>query len=383
MDFAFRDELKELMQNSGRPCISIYMPTHRSGPEVQQNPIRLSNLLKDAEKRVIDFGLRAPEAREILREVSKVTEDSLFWRHQADGLAIFVSPQHFRMYRLPIHFDELVVVTDRFHLKPLLRLLNNNSHFYLLTLSQKEIKFFEATRYGINEIKLEGVPKSIDEALKYDDPQAKQRFHTRVRGSARTEDPLFRAHGVGRDDTKTDILRYFQKVDEGLHNYLKDERSPLVVAGVDYLLPLYREANSYPHMIEEGIAGSPDGLREDELHEKAWLLVESIFRKDQENAAARYMELAGTGLASQDIEEIVPAAMQGRVEAIFVPSGLRKWGTYDPERNLVEVHQEMQNGDEDLYDLAAIQTFLNGGSVFPVESGKVPGTGNVSAIFRY
>jgi len=52
-----------------------------------------------------------------------------------------ISPEVFLYYRLPIEFQELVVVSDQFHLKPLLYLINNDGRFYLLALSQNDVRF--------------------------------------------------------------------------------------------------------------------------------------------------------------------------------------------------------------------------------------------------
>src|SRR5215216_4235962 len=45
-----REEIQNLLQNPGRPCVSIYMPTFRAGVETQQNPIRLKNLLRSVQE---------------------------------------------------------------------------------------------------------------------------------------------------------------------------------------------------------------------------------------------------------------------------------------------------------------------------------------------
>lgn len=62
MSILRRDELKALMQKRADSCVSIYLPTHRAMPDTQQDPIRLKNLLAEAEKRLIAAGLRSPEA---------------------------------------------------------------------------------------------------------------------------------------------------------------------------------------------------------------------------------------------------------------------------------------------------------------------------------
>jgi len=384
MNPEFREELKELVQKQGGPCVSIFMPTHRAGAEVQQNPIRLKNLLRESEQQLVALGTRQTDARELLSKAQGLLADGYFWRQQADGLAVFIAPDVFRTYSLPIHFDELSVVTDRFHLKPLLRVLAEDDRFLVLALSQKELRVFECTRFGVSLVELESVPKSIDEALKYDDPQRQLQFHTGTQGrGGGKRAAMFHGQGVGVDDNKSNIWRYCLMINDGLHKLLRDEHAPLVLAGVDYLLPIYREANGYPHLLETCITGNPDVLSADELHSKAWEIVQPHFKQEQEEAMAKYSRLAGTGLASGDLREIVPAAYFGRVESVFLPVGKPIWGSFDPQKSEIDLHAEAQPGDQDLLDLVAIQTFTNGGAVYVVEPGQIANKQLAAAVFRY
>jgi hypothetical protein len=151
MTILTRDDLRTLIRKYDGLCVSIYMPTHRVGREVQQDPIRLKNLLGKAQDRMVAGGVRAPEARELLEPAEKLLHDGLFWQRQSDGLALFVSVEMFHHYRLPFDFEELVVVTDRFHIKPLLPLLSGDGRFYVLALSQSEVRLLQGTRYSVSK----------------------------------------------------------------------------------------------------------------------------------------------------------------------------------------------------------------------------------------
>jgi hypothetical protein len=369
-------------------CVSIYMPTHRAGRGIQQDPIRLKNLLGEAEDALTLSGLRTPEAQELLEPAEKLLQGSLFWQRQSDGLALFLSPGVFRYYRLPFDFDELVVVTDRFHIKPLLPLLSGDGRFYVLALSQNEVRLLQGTRYSVSEVALEGAPESLAEALRYEDPEKRFQFHTSTRtpGGKGERPAIFHGHGVASaDDPKDYIARYFHRVDEGLRDLLQGQQAPLVLAGVDYLHPIYKEANSYPCLLDEGIEGNPEELRAEELHERAWGIVHPLLLAAQKEAAAQYRQLvsAGSEQASNDLKEIVRAAYHGRVETLFVAVGLQQWGTFDPATNAVQLHREVKPGDEDLLDFAAVQTLLNSGTVYAADSEKVPDEALLAAVFRY
>jgi len=154
------DELKTLVENPQSPCVSLYMPMQKAGPEVRQNPIRFKNLIREAEEHLDAIGIYHKEAVEFLKSAHEL-DTTEFWENQDYGLAIFISPEVFRYYSLPMEFQELVVVTDQFHLKPLLHLINNDGRFYLLALSQDDVRFFEGTRYSVKEVEVENMPKSL------------------------------------------------------------------------------------------------------------------------------------------------------------------------------------------------------------------------------
>jgi hypothetical protein len=194
---------------------------------------------------------------------------------------------------------------------------------------------------------------------------------------------MFHGHGVGTDDTKDNILRYCQQIDRGLHEALKDEQTPLVFAGVDYLLSIYKEANTYPVLMDQGIEGNPEGLSEAELHERAWSVVQPYFEKEQQEALAQYRERIGTGKGSHDVKEIIPASSFGRVEVLFCAIGIQQWGRFDPDKGSIVLRDRKQPGDEDLFDFAAVQTLLHGGTVYGMEPEAMPDGAPLAALFRY
>ncbi|HDQ72576.1 MAG TPA: hypothetical protein ENN19_10835, partial [Chloroflexi bacterium] len=171
-------DLARLIEMSGDPCVSIYMPTERAGPAVEKNRIRLKNMLAKTEERLSERGLRRPAITDFLQPAQALVEDTMFWQRQSDGLALYICDGYFDYYRLPIDFEELVVVADALHVKPLLPLLSSNGRFYILALSQSEIRLLQCTRYTAQTLELRDVPGSIAEVLQWDDPEKRLQFHT-------------------------------------------------------------------------------------------------------------------------------------------------------------------------------------------------------------
>jgi hypothetical protein len=385
-----RDDLKSWMAEHRSGAISIFMPTFRKGRETEQNPIRLKNLLREAEARLLDRGVSSLEAQSLLEPAQALVLDTLFWQYQQDGLALFIAVGLFRYYRFPLDFSEFVAVGNRFYIKPLLPLLSGDGQFFVLALSKNEVRLLKGTRNSVDQVDLEDVPQSLARYLRFDDPEKQLQFHTGTTQRRGQRAAIFHGHGVGTNEAqhKVNLLRYFHEVDAGVQELLRSEnrpvaQAPLVLAGVEYLLPLYREANTYPSLLEEGIEGNPEEFSPEELHQRAWSLVRPYFQRAQEEASAAYSRLAGSEQASDEIREIVVAAHQGRVDTLFVALGLQQWGSFEPRSSRVLLHEKQETADGDLLDLAALATLLNGGTVYAVEPTRVPGGGLMAAIFRY
>jgi peptide subunit release factor 1 (eRF1) len=122
-----------------------------------------------------------------------------------------------------------------------------------------------------------------------------------------------------------------------------------------------------------------------ELHEKAWQIVRPLFKESQKKAFEKFEQLRGqkSNLATSDLKAAVRAAVFGQVETIFVPIEMQKWGRYDAENNKVILQDGPNTQNEDLFDFAATQTFLNSGQVFAVPPEQMPGDGEIAAILRY
>jgi len=371
-------ELGRLLESAENPAVSIYMPTHRVG-DIEQDPIRLKNLLREAEARLLNYGLRTADARALLEPVERLLADFHFWQHQSDGLATFRSPGVFQHYELPLSFKELVVVAERFHIKPLVPLFSEDGGFYVLAISQSHVRLLQCTRYHVQEVTPEDVPSSLADALKYDDPEKQLQFRTTGPGGV----TIYHGHGISKDYDKVNILRYFQQVDRGLQRVLKDEHAPLIIAAVDYLHPLYREANKYRYLLDEGIEGNPDGVSEKDLQQQAWPVVQPYFERGRTEALERYNEGLAKGLATNDVKQAALAAYDGRVSTLFVATDAEHWGQFDPKTRKIRLYNERGPGMEDLLDFAAVHTLTKGGTVYAVAPDQVPGETAIGAILRY
>lgn len=374
------DELRALVEVQGYPCVSLYMPTHRI--ETRQDTIRLRNLLREAETRLLAAEGRAPDVAALLEPGQALLGDSFFWRHCSDGLAVFLAPAFQRLYALPRAFPERLVIGRRFHIKPLLPLLGEGGAFYVLALSQNSVRLMAGTHSDLEVVPVERLPHSLVEALQLDTPERAVRFRTAESiGPGRWSAVVYGS--TAEDPAKDELSQFCQRVDHGLRDLLHAEPVPLVLAGVDYLIHIYRGVSQYAHLMPGEVVGNPEKLELDELHRRAWAAVQPHFQRRQLEAAQRFRQLGGTRRVATALRPILAAAREGRVETLFVEQGQVQWGAFDPETGAVHQHMLQEAADEDLFDLAATQVILNGGTVYSVPTEAMPVEGPLAAVFRY
>lgn len=384
MNTPSKAEIIELIESDRGTCVSIYVPRRRTDTLAQQDRILLKNLSRNAEELLLAHNWRPSDVQEFLQPVHDLMEEDLFWQEHAEALALFISPQFLRRYLLPRTLDPLVVVAHHFDVIPLLCLQQANDSFHILALSRNHVGLLHGTRYNIEKVNAEGLPENLQQALGNEISEKQSGFRNlpaSVGGGGRQA--IFYGQGGGPDESKDEILRYFRVIDSALHDHLRNERTPLVLAGVEYLFPLYREANTYPYLVEEGIEGNPEKASLDQLRARAWNIVEPQFRRAEQEALATYRELAGTGLTSWDLEEILSAALEGRVRVLFVNPHVQRWGTFNPATGTVSLQRIDGQDGEELLNLATVYALSHGGLVYCLDPETMPESVPIAAIFRY
>lgn len=376
-------ELRMLLEHRDTWCVSLFLPTHRAGAAIWQDPVHFRNLLREAEHGLAARGLSEPEVSRILAPAAELVQRGEFWQHQMEGLAVYAAPGVFREVRLPYSVAPEAAVDPRFRIRPLLPALTADGRFYILALSRNRNRFYRATRTRIEEVPTPEAPASLEAAFPSGGPAPQLQLHSRGGAAGNRRAAMFHGHGAGNDGAKARLLRYFQQIDRGLRAVLRDERAPLVVAAVEYEQALYREANSYPHLTERGVTGNPDEVALDDLHRDAWGIAAPWFHETVRRAEEQYQRLAGSGRTSRSVRRIVPASREGRVETLFLDRAAAAWGTVLADSRTVRLDRKPGPESRDLTDMAARHTLLRGGTVYAIEPEEMPAEAAMAAVLRF
>lgn len=374
-----RDIILDIIENTRENSISIYLPTHKAGEEVQQDPIRLKNKLSDIENELSASGMRQTAIDDLLEEPRKLLDHPPFWRHNDKGLALFIAEDYFEYFRVPLDFKPRFLIDDYFLVTPLLPMITLDGTYCMLTVSQKSVRLLKATRDSVEQIKLEDAPESIEEFKKFDVVQRNLQHHS----GQGTGQAIFHGQGSGDDSDPKMVEEYLKRIENEVTSIMKKRNDPLILAGVDEAVSLYNKVNHYSRLLDSTVTTNPDPLSDEEIRDKGWEIIESYFLQDMYADIERLGDLSGSDKRSDDLSSIVEGAFYGKIDSLFIPIGEHSWGHFDEENDIVHLSEQKINGEHDLINLAAIKTITQGGNVYALKKEDMPNSTFIAAIFRY
>lgn len=387
MEDRFDEEiLTRIIGIEGDTCISIYIPTHQEGLEVNENMdiISFKNEIQDIKIQLSENGLDNRTIDKILKPAWDLIDDTSFWRLQSHGLAVFLKEDFFQYLRLPVSFKMFSVISSRFVFSPLIQALDMNSKFYILTLNQYEFKLFESSLTSINEVLLnDDLKAKIEETLAPFDYRNDLYETTDPAGNSANAGIKKQVLERAKQNGDVNLSVFFRTINDVVISTIKDEKAPLVLAGLDEWQSLYRKINKYRNLLEQGFLHNAQFLSPNELHKQVLPLISPYFEKPQERSLSRYNALAGTGRTSYALENILFDANAGRVDTLFVPKDVYVWGKYDNNLNTITQQNGSLKDNYCLLNYAASITLSNSGNVFLVEPSQMPERGYIAAIYRY
>ncbi|MFC4872171.1 hypothetical protein [Negadavirga shengliensis] len=378
---------KNLAQMKGNTVISIYSPTSRQTTDgYKADKIHLKNQLSEIECTLRErYKMEEEEIETLLQEGHNLLADYEFWKYNADMLASFIADGKLTTYRLPLKLENSIhFVGTRPFLLPLMPELNDDGHFYLLLLNLDRIRLYEVTRNTIQEITIDAEEVAVSFTGE-EELDENQQF-LQGQGGVGQAGAMFHGHGEGSDEEKkVTILNYFHRMTDMLEPKLNEHPLPLMVAGVDYLVPLFHQASKYKPLLDGHVSGAYNGDDARELHAKAWDAAAPYFSSESKKRKEMYTQKEAEGLAlSNDRAKLIKASFVGGVETLFVSTDHKHvWGGFVEEDYKIVFDEKPTGENHCLIDLAAVKVLENKGKVYFLEPEEMPGESQIAGILRY
>lgn len=370
-----REHLEDLLHQNNGPCVTIYMPTDHEGNQGNSNRIRFKDLVKQAASSLATHDVSKDEAKELLKPLWTLEADHEFWRNQRSGLVVFFKPNtgKVKLFRLNRSLPERVIVAHSFHLKPLLRLVQDSGRFQVLCVSMKQVALYEGTRDNLTEVKLHHkVPTNMAEAIGEPDHVAKTRRS--------------QLHFTDSDSRDHQIHRYFRRLDDAIwEHHSRQANLPLVLAALPEYHAIYESASHNQHLLEDGIGRDPfKEIDLSTLAEMAWQCVQPDVHSRMNRIADRYEAALANDLASDDLHAIAEAAAYGRIDELLVQANRQVGGSLNESNGQVELKRiDDPQTDDVLDDIAEIVLRREGNVTIVPEELMPSNSSGLCAIYRY
>jgi hypothetical protein len=362
------------------PIVSLYQPTHRHSPENKQDPIRFKNLIKEIEK-PLSLACSKKEKQIVIDLLTQISNDTKFWTYNEDGIAVFYANGQAIIYRLNIPTKELALVSNNFHIKPLIRKFQSADNYHVLGLNREGFTLFEGNRYGISEVTLdENIPNNIKEVLGEDFTSS---YITARYGGANGQGYY---HGYGEKSklVSQDTEKFFRFVDKVVwDNFSKESKLPLILVALPEYHSIFRKISDNPYLLDEGIKTNYDILTIDSLKEKMWKLIEPTYIKKYNDLIERFNNARAQSLGSDDIASVARASVNNQVHTALIESNMVIPGKLEPSTGKIEMGQLDNPEYGDLLNDIALIVMQNGGNVVMLPKERMPSATGIAAIYRF
>jgi hypothetical protein len=351
----------------GLICVSIYLPTTPVTQQAQADRIALKNSAKEAVQQLQSDVAEKQKIAAIAEQLDDLIDDDEFWRFQAHSLSIFVTPENMRTFRVPNALKPLVQVSNRFHVKPLLRSVSFAQFCYVLALAQKSVRVIEVSPdLPSQAVRVESMPENAGRA---------------VQGVGKVDHwPSGRIQGA--EGQKVLLRQFARKVDKALRPLLTGNNIPLVLAAAEPLASIYRSVNTYTRLAEATVEGSPEGLTDAQLGERARTILDGIYRDELASWRGLFEARVAERRATTDIADAARAATSGAVDSILVDIDDAIPGRVD-DRGHIVFSEPASASSYDVIDEIATRVIATGGRVIGVRKADIPRNHSLAAILRY
>jgi hypothetical protein len=344
VDIPNHSEIPALFEARADACVSIYLPTTPETQNVTLSRISFGDLTRTALEQLDAAGFDKRRHADLEEQLLALEEDDDFWRLQANSLAVLATPDSLRTFLLAIEVTKTVEVSDRFHLKPLMRAMAFPQHAF--------------------------VPDLPDSA-------------TDATGRASINNP---GMGTGHENAqgkKWLLLKYLRKVDAALRPVLAGSETPLILAATEPLGPNFGAINSYPSLLADGISANPDSLSESALASAARLVLDGHYAAQIEAGTALFHERVRSQRAISDLQAAARAAAFSAVELLLVDIDEVVPSTVDETDGTVALATTPGAASYGVIDEITGRVILASGKVLAVRRADMPDGAAVAAILRY
>jgi hypothetical protein len=348
-------------------CVSIYVPTTPLTQEIGAAIIAFRNHTRDACGQLEAAGVDKRRIDALREGLEALADDGEFWRVQAHSLAVFATPERVLPFRLANQLTGMVAVSDRFHIKPLLRAVAFPHEALVLAVSEQSVRLVQVfSDLPPQEVKVPGMPKDAPSFF----------------GKASINDRSADGRLQGAEGQRVRHLHYLRAIDSAIRPVLAGRTTPLILAAVDPLGHLFAGVCTSGTLLPGVIRDNVDQLSDGELAQRSRAILDEAYAGQVAALTERFHTLAGAGRAITDLSDAARLATWGAIDTLLVDMDDQIHGTID-DQGVITRSEGPGAASFDIVDEIAGRVLAAGGRVLAVRRAEIPGGGTLAGMLRY
>jgi uncharacterized protein YlbG (UPF0298 family) len=367
-------EVKMLLDQKGKTCISIVLPLHNLTIDQKVNKIHLAKAVKEVgEKLKSEF---TEEAYPLIESINRLHDQIEFTRND-EGIGLYISKEVSFYSTFPFSVSENIVIDKSFRLRELLMKQQYAVPYNVLYVHEREIRLFIGRLRQLKEIRNWEFPMIYEESYEYQPSSQASSYggYAHVKSFERDKTAI----------EKTRHEAFIQQADDQLHKYLQNSEL-LILCGVTRYTSAFLNRTAHADKILSVLNGSYNPLDETTFSNMVWPLVESFIHEQMIDGISEYNEKIGEGLAEKGILTVWEAVYNGRADTLLIeknyqPKGFlinhNSWQLY--LKPLVRNHIVVEDAVNRLLEALMEKN----GRVLFVEDGMLSEFEHIALITRY
>ena len=363
--------LADLREPRPYPAVTLTVPTHRTRPANQQDPVRVRNLVAGVAKRLHDDPDVSERVRADVTAQLEQAEAEVDYVYTLDTLVLFAAPGEHQVWYLPRSGSERVIFGDTFLTRNLVAATAQARRYWVLAFDERHARLYSGSDMQVSEVTRDGFPVSapIEEGVEL----------------------------TARDTTvptgyrEEQVLQYLRAVDAHLGRLLENEPRRLCLVALRQGLSAledvgHHHARAADTVLAKGglVDGPPSALAE---------ALRPALAELDERRTAYALERLGNARGSRTfvsgLDEVWMSAQEARVSLLVVEESYRATVRIE-EGHLQPVLPDEARAagpEEGLVDDIVddtIEVALSGGAeVVFVPEGTLADHGRIAGVVRY
>ncbi|MBJ9984172.1 hypothetical protein IAE19_01785 [Acinetobacter sp. S40] len=369
-----KQTLQSLQPIRATPAVSIFVPTHRTFPDNQQDHIALKNQLKQLEEQLSKSYDKVFVAQ-LLKQIHQKTDD-LNPNYHLDTLAIFATPDQVEVIRLPFKTQTRIIIDSQFVLRDFIRELSYALDYYIVVVTREKGRLIQASNSTVIH-EFSELDQDLNPLLPHGAFPVKNETLYSLTATERS--------AAAQEDRY--LKEFLNRVDKNVQVVHAQKPLPIVLVGDRRNISFYESICDQPNQIIFCV----DNVTQLEDSEPRHI-VESIQNalsdyqiKIHQNNAHQLDQIYGSDRVITDLQNIYQAALQGNVDTLYVQQGYRVNGFVNIEQQRIEFSAapEEDTSPVDVINHVIDAAQTHGGHIVFLPEAYLNGKTPITLLSRY